>query len=135
KDLATRVNEYLKIEAEKPQVDVSPFKKEAQNLNGKIKKLIRRVENEDSEELCDVYDQRIKELQKQHQPLQTKIREAERQNSRKELVPLNSDQCKYYLTRLQEVLSEEIPMAAEAIRTLTGPITIQQEPVPGKKRQ
>ena len=134
KDLTTRVNEYLKIEAEKPQVDVSPFKKEVQNLNGKIKKLIRRVENEDSEELCDVYDQRIKELQKQLQPLQTKIREAEHQNRRKELVPLNSDQCKYYLTRLQEVLSEEIPMAAEAIRTLTGPITIEQETIPGKKR-
>lgn len=133
-DLISRANEYLKIESEKPQVDVSQLKNEARNLNGKIKKLIQRVENEDSEDLCAVYDQRIKELQKQLQPLQTKIREAERQNRRKDVVPLDREQCKSYLTRLQEVLSEEIPMAAEAIRTLTGPITIQQEPIPGKKR-
>ncbi|HCO22542.1 MAG TPA: hypothetical protein DIT97_05565, partial [Gimesia maris] len=131
KDLISRANEYLRIEAEKPQVDVSPLKKESQNLNGRIKKLIRRVENEDSEDLCAVYDQRIKELQKQLQPLQTKIREAERQNRRKDMVPLDRRQCMYYLTRLQDVLSEEIPMAAESIRTLTGPITIHQEPIPG----
>ena len=134
-DLIARANEYLKIESEKPQVDVSPLKKEAQNLNGKIKKLIRRVENEESEDLCAVYDQRIKELQKQLQPLQSNIREAERQNRRKDVVPLGREQIRDYLTRLQDVLNEEVPMAAESIRTLTGPITIYQEPIPGKKRQ
>lgn len=133
-DLIARANEYLKIESEKPQIDVSPLKKESQNLNGKIRKLIRRVENEVSEDLCAVYDQRIKELQKQLQPLQTKIREAERQNRKKDVVPLGREECKNYLTRLQDVLSEEVPMAAESIRSLTGPITIHQEPIPGKKR-
>ena len=134
KDLIARANEYLKIESEKPQVDVSPLKKESQKLKDRAKKLIRRVENEADDDLCAVYDQRIKELQKQLQPLQAKIREAERQNRRKDVVPLGREQCRDYLSRLQDVLSEEVPMAAEAIRTLTGPITIQQEPIPGKKR-
>lgn len=133
-DLIARANEYLKIESEKPQVDVSPFKKESQKLKDKAKKLIRRVENEDDEDLCSVYDQRIKELQRQLQPLHAKVREAERQNRRKDVVPLGREECKNYLTRLQDVLNEEVPMAAESIRTLTGPITIQQEPIPGKKR-
>ena len=133
-DLIARANEYLKIESEKPQVDVSPLKKESQKLKEKVKKLIQRVENEDDEDLCAVYDQRIKELQRLLQPLQVKIREAERQNRRKDVVPLGSEQCRDYLTRLQDVLSEEVPMAAESIRTLTGPITILQESVLGKKR-
>lgn len=133
-DLIASANEYLKIESVKPQVDVSPLKKESQKLKDKVKKLIQRVENVDDEDLCAVYDQRIKELQKQLQPLQAKIREAERQNRRKDVVPLGREECKNYLTRLQDVLSEEVPMAAESIRTLTGPITIHQESIPGKKR-
>ena len=33
---------------------------------------------------------------------------------------------------MRALLNQEIPMAAEAIRTLTGPIKIRQEPIPGR---
>ena len=40
---------------------------------------------------------------------------------------------KVYLPDLRELLNQEVPMAAEAIRTLTGPIKIRQEKIPGKR--
>jgi hypothetical protein len=42
------------------------------------------------------------------------------------------DRGKRYLPDLRELLNQDIPAAAEAIRTMTGPITVRQEKVPGK---
>jgi transposase-like protein len=64
--------------------------------------------------------------------VQAKIREAERQN-RKPPKPLDLERGKRFVPDLRELLNQEVSIAAEAIRSLTGPIRIRQEEVPGKR--
>ena len=47
---------------------------------------------------------------------------------------LSKKTLRSYLPELRVILNQEIPVAAEAIRRLTGPIAIQQEAISGKKR-
>ena len=106
---------------------------EGSNAGGEDQELVARVEDEPRKELCTAYDRRIKELQKEVNELLVKIRDAERQN-RKPVKPLSLDKAMSYLSTLRETLNQEIPVAAEAIRTLTGPIKIRQEPIPGRSK-
>ena len=52
--------------------------------------------------------------------------------NRKPPKPLSLDRGKVYVPDLRELLNQEVAMAAEAIRTLTGPIKIRQEEIPGR---
>jgi hypothetical protein len=96
-------------------------------LYAKIKKLVQRVEDEPDDGICAAYDQRIKELQKDLKPLEDRIRDAEQRNRKRRLKPLELKRAKEYLADLRGLLNQETPMAAEAIRTLTGPLKIRQE--------
>jgi hypothetical protein len=125
KNLVVKANAFLEEEARRPQVNPAPMKGKVRTLEAKIKKLVARVEDEPDKELCIAYDRRIKELQKEVNKLLAKIRDAERQN-RKPVKPLSLDKAMTYLSTLRETLNQEIPVAAEAIRTLTGPIKIRQ---------
>lgn len=128
-----RSNAYLEREAAKPRVNTTPLHNKARKLEAAIRKLVMRVEKEPSDELCAGYDKRIKELQREVNGLRVQIQEAESQNRRRDLKSLDLNRAMTYLADLRGLLSEEIPMAAEAIRTLTGPILIRQEPIPGRK--
>ena len=131
-DLVQRANVYLEQEACKPQVNTAPMKAKMRDHQERIKKLVRKVEKEADETLCDAYHARIKELQKEVNELKTTIRDAEVHNQ-KPPEPLDVERAKVFLADLRELLNQEIPMAAEAIRTLTGPIMIRQEKIPGKR--
>ena len=103
----------------------------ARKLEASIEKLMDRIEDQADEELCAAYDKRIAKLQKELKALQTQIREAESVNA-KQPKPLPLDQAVAYLNDFRKTMNAEIPVAAEAIRKLTGPITIHQEPIPGR---
>lgn len=133
-DLIVQANACLEAEAKKPRVNTGPLRAKARKLEAKIKKLVTRVEDEPDEQLCNAYDQRIKELQKDLQPLRDQILQAEQLNRRKKAKPIKLDRCKAYLADLRGLLNQETPMAAEVIRSLTGPIKIRQEPNPDGKR-
>jgi hypothetical protein len=127
--LVRKANVFLEQEARKPRVDTEPMKAKLRDFQARIKKLVKKVEKEPDEILCDAYHSRIKELQKEVNDLRTAIREAESHNEEPP-APLDVQRAKAYLADLRGLLNQEIPMAAEAIRTLTGPITIRQEKVP-----
>jgi len=131
-NLVERANGYLEEEASKPRVDAEPMKAKVRNYQGRIKKLVKQVEQEPDGTLCDGYHTRIKELQKEVHDLKRMIREAEVHNQPPP-APLDVERAKVYLADLRELLHQEIPMAAEAIRALTGPIRIRQEKIPGKR--
>ena len=130
--LVEKGNAFLEQEARKPRVDTEPMKAKLRDYQGRTKKLVKKVEKEPDESLCDAYHARIKELQKEVNELRTAIREAEAHNQEPP-EPLAVERAKVYLTDLRGLLNQEIPMAAEAIRTLTGPIKIRQEKIPGKR--
>ncbi len=121
----------MAAQAQKPQVDTQPWKSDLRKLQAKIKKLVRLIEDEENQELCVAHDARAKELQREAIALQAKIREVEGA-VRKQAKPLPTAKAREYLDRLRESLNADIPVAAEAIRAITGPITIRQEMIPGR---
>jgi hypothetical protein len=132
-DLVQRANVFLEQLASKPQVNAAPMKAKVRDRTARIKKLVQTIENEPDETLCAGYHSRIRELQKEVNDLNTVIREADAHNQ-KPPEPLDVQRVLVLLTDLRELFNQEIPMAAEAIRTLTGPIMIRQEKIPGKQR-
>ena len=126
-----KANTFFKQEAHKPQVDTASLKVEARKLVANIRKCHAFIEEEPDEALCRSHNARIKELQGRLNNVQAKIHDADRRN-RKPPKALNLDRSTAYVPDLGELLNQEVPMAAEAIRTLTGPITIHQEKVPGR---
>lgn len=121
------VNEELAREASKPVIDVVPLEAKVKELRERVRRLVRKVEDEPDEELSRGYDQRIKELNRQIVELTSQIRLARQSQS---LPPehLTLEQVQAHLTELREVLGQEIPAAAACIREITGPITITQRP-------
>jgi DNA invertase Pin-like site-specific DNA recombinase len=131
--LVAKANAEQEREAQKPQVNTTPWKAEIRKLEAKIKKLMALVEDEPDKDLCIAHNNRIKQLQKEVNSLAEKVREAEGKK-RKAAKPLSIKKVKSYLASFRETLNQEIPAAAEAIRALTGPIKIRQEPAPGRKQ-
>lgn len=131
--IVRRANEHLAKEAQRPQIDTQPWKADFRKLQAKIKKLVLLIENEENEALCVAHNERVKELQREANVLQAKIREAEGK-SRKEIKPLTLEKTREYLDRLQETLNGDIPVAAAALRKITGPIKVRQEVIPGRKK-
>jgi len=131
-ELVSRANQHLAIEALKPLVDTKPWKAEQRRLQAKIKKLVSFIENEENPQLCRAHHERAKELQREVIVLQSKIREAEGLTP-KQPQPLSMSKAREYLDQLRKTLNGDIPVAAEAIRAVTGPIRIRQDTVAGRR--
>jgi DNA invertase Pin-like site-specific DNA recombinase len=126
-----KANAFFEQEACKPQVDTAPLKAEARKLIANIRKYQAFIEEEPDDALCRSHNARIKELQGRLNDVQAVIRAANRQN-RKPPKLLSLDRSKVYVPDLRELLNQEVPMAAAAIRTLCGPIKIRREVIPGR---
>jgi DNA invertase Pin-like site-specific DNA recombinase len=134
-ELVARANEHLTSLASRPKVNVTPLRSRIASLQKKIDSFVQRVENlkESEEGLREGYERRIIQQQEEVDELKKQLREAEQANAP---VPrkLSKKTLRSYLPELRAILNQEIPVAAEAIRRLTGPIAIRQEAIPGKKR-
>ncbi|ODA36489.1 recombinase family protein [Planctopirus hydrillae] len=134
-ELVARANEHLKSLASRPKVNVTPLRSRIASLQKKIDSFVQRVENlkESEEGLREGYERRIIQQQTEVDELKKQLRETEQTNAP---VPpkLSKKTLRSYLPELRAILNQEIPVAAEAIRRLTGPIAIRQEAIPGKKR-
>jgi len=129
--LVAKANAIVEQEASKPQVNSAALNAEVRKKEAKLQKLVLRIEDEPDEALCIAYHKRVKQLQKELNELNSKISEAEA-GQRKQPTPLPLDRAKQYVAEFHKTMNEAIPVAAEAIRTLTGPISIRQEPIPFK---
>jgi hypothetical protein len=125
-------NVFLEQEARKPRINTEPMKAKLRDYQTRIKKLVRKYEKEPDETVGEAYHTRIKELQKDVNELRITIREAEAHNQEPPK-PLDLQRATVFLADTRGLLNQDIPRAAEAIRTLTGPIMIRQEEVPGKR--
>ena len=114
-------------------MDTAPLTSSIRAKEAAIKKLFRRIEGCEDEALLQAYEKRIADRQKEVNELRNQLRAAEARDV-PPLAPLDLVAVSNLLADLRGLLNEEIPVAAEAIRELTGPITIRQEPIPGRKR-
>ncbi len=96
-------------------------------------RLVKKVAETDDDRLSTAYHQQILQYQKEHNSLLATIREEEARQ-RLSARPIDIDAAKAYLTNLRETLDQDIPIAAEAIRALTGSIRVRQEQLPDRKR-
>ncbi|GAA4428743.1 hypothetical protein GCM10023155_19550 [Bremerella cremea] len=129
--LVSRANKYLASQSLKPRQNDKRFKKSIEEKQAKIDKLVRLSEDAD-DDLCQGYKRRILAIQNEVNQLKEKLREIRKHNAS---VPplLDTPQVKEYLKEARVLLNQDIPVAAAAIRALTGNITISQEPIPGRK--
>jgi len=132
-NLVDRTNAYIQEEETKPLVNVAPLKADARKIKEKIAKLVRFTEDEDDEELCSGYKNRVKELQRALIAKNAEIRDAVAQKAVR-LAPLDADRVKLLLSDLRGLLNQDVPVAAQAIRAITGPIKIRQQKIKGRKR-
>jgi len=124
-------NAFLAEEASKPRADVRPLNKRVRLVESKIRKLVLKIEDEEDATLSEGYHVRVKQLQRELNGLRAEIRAATADNAEPP-APLDASDVEAHLADLRGLLNQDIPMAAEAIRAMTGPITITQEPIPGK---
>jgi hypothetical protein len=103
-DLVQRANDYLAEESRKPRIDVRPLKSKAKKLMDKIDKLVRQIETEGDEALCEGYHRRIKQLQTDLNEIRDAIHNAEASNADPP-EPLDVNRVKKYLEDLQGLLS------------------------------
>lgn len=132
-ECVAKANSMLDEERNRPQVDVSPFKAAVGKKEASIRRLVKKVAETDNEDLSQGYHREILRLQAEVNELKGKIHAATISGP-KSVKPLTVTKAKEYLATSRETLNQNIPVAAEAVRTLTGPIQIRQEPILGKKR-
>ncbi|HEY4313593.1 MAG TPA: recombinase family protein [Pirellulales bacterium] len=130
-DLIAKANVFVEQIASAPQVDIAPLRANGKVLESKIEGLFQCVEAERGKDspdlkLCTAYDKRISDLQGELEVQQAALQTAQR-NNRVEVRPLDVKWARTALADLTKLLRLGVPMAAEAIRTLTGPIKIRQE--------
>ena len=130
-NMVARANAIVEREAMKPVVDTTPKKAKSRKLKAAIDKLMKRVEDTDDDDLCEVYDERIAKLRKDLKQLNAQIHEENNKNARRPQ-PLPVEKAMAFLADFRKTMNAEIPVAADAIRKLTGPIEIRQEVVPGR---
>jgi DNA invertase Pin-like site-specific DNA recombinase len=131
--LVAKANAFLAAEAAKPSINTAPLKAAIRKAEAAITKLFGRIEGSQNEALVQATENRIAQLQKEVNDLKGQLREADAHNEPPP-APLNSAAVKALLSDVRRLLNQEIPAAAEAIRALTGPITIRQEKVAGRNR-
>ena len=120
-------NSFMESEQAKPKKDVGPLRKRCRELEAKIDKLVKMVEDEPDAELCGGYHRRIKALGKDKRQILREIADAESQNK----VPngsLNASNLEHHLSDIRGLLNGDVKNAALVLRELTGPIKIRQEP-------
>lgn len=130
--LVGKANAYLKKEAARPRTDTTPLKNKVREKEALIKKLFARLGKAKDEDLCSAYEQQIAQLKREVKKLNGELQDHNVNNAAPPK-PLKLKDVRRYVSDLRSVLNQEIPAAADAIRTLTGPIKIRQEPIPGRK--
>lgn len=122
-----KANVFLAQERQRPQIDTRSLKARSGKLRAEINCLLGRIKGATISSVIEVYEQEIAKLKTELDELARKIAQANRSN---EPPPqdLSPGLIEAYLCDMRGVLGQEVPAAAEAIRKLTGPITVTQEP-------
>jgi DNA invertase Pin-like site-specific DNA recombinase len=131
-ELVTKANSWIAEEARKPRTDTGSIKTAIRQKEVIIKHLFERIKPQEDEALIQAYERQISEQQTVLNQLKAQLRAVEVRESPLP-PPLNLESVTSLLTDLRGILHQEVPIAAEMIRALTGPITIRQEPDPTQK--
>lgn len=131
--LVKSANESLKAQAKQPRIDVKPLKAKESSLLQKIRRLVTKIEDTDDKELSAGYHGRVQELQRELNEVRRSLAAANA-TTQKSVQPISLEWVREQLGRLRGLLQQDIPIAAQLLRKLTGPIKIRQEPIAGRER-
>ena len=132
--LVEKANRLLAELARQPRPDVAPLERELKQLDRKLQKLIHLIEEQDDADACRSLCQRVKQLERQKAQVLQQLRKLRRQSAPPP-PPLDREQMHKLLARLQQLLQQDLPRAAQVLRNLLGKVTVTQgDPPPGKRR-
>jgi DNA-binding CsgD family transcriptional regulator len=130
--LVTKANDYLAELAAQPSAEVGSLRAEVKRLQQKMKRLVPLAEDAEDDKIRLTYHARITELGRQATAKAKVLRDIQPFDTSR-LRPLDQGRLQSYLSDARSILNQETPVAAEALRALTGPIKITQLQDPNRK--
>ncbi len=131
-ELVDLANAALETEAQKPRPNLVPLVRRAEQIRKQIQRLVRRSAQTDDDCVANSYAAEIKRLRMELAEIEPQLRSAEVAEQQR-FARLDVHEAKKLLGELRDVLNRDVAIAGPAIRALTGPIRIRQEPIPGLK--
>lgn len=132
-ELLSQTNRWIAQEAAKPRVNLKPLKTERDKIQRNIIKWEKMIDASEDEDYCKTHSRKISQMERELKELDQRIQDAQTK-SYQPLKMLAEADVQKLITEIREVLNSDIPVAAAAIRELTGPISIRQEAYPDGKR-
>jgi DNA invertase Pin-like site-specific DNA recombinase len=125
--LLKSANEHLAREAAKPPANTQKLTSEIRRLHEKTDRLIKQVADEPDKAIRDAYHKQVQVVRAE---LDRKLAQKQKLQplAKSDLQPLDEGTLRSYVADLRQVVNQDIPVAAAAIRALTGPIKIYQGP-------
>jgi DNA invertase Pin-like site-specific DNA recombinase len=130
-ELVVKTNQVLDEKALQPGPDVKSRRRQVDQLQKQIDRLVKRSAETDDEEAAREYSRKIGQLRRERAPLVTALSEEERHHRRTH-ARLDVANAKLALQQQRELLLGDVGGAAIAIRELLGPVVIREAPIPGK---
>jgi transposase len=131
--LVEKANGYLAAEAARPRADTSGLRATIRKKETEIARLFDRLGRTEDEALVQAYERRIAASQKEVNSARAELRKLEVRDAPPP-APLDAARVAALLADARGLLNGEVAAAAEAIRELTGRITVRQEAGTGRKR-
>ena len=130
--LVERANHYLAEEARKPRADTTGLEQTLSELTARRDRLVDAIATGGAGEV-EVVVNKLKDIEKQIKDAKTNLTMAQRANAVPPK-PLNKEDVVQMLGIIDEILNQEPAAAAPVLREITGPITVNQKTVPGRKK-
>jgi DNA-binding CsgD family transcriptional regulator/DNA invertase Pin-like site-specific DNA recombinase len=130
--LVVKANDYIAELTAQPPAELGTLRAEIKRIKQKMKHLVPLAEDAGDENARLIYHARIRELGQLATAKAKELRKLQPVDTSK-VRPLEEAQLKTYLSEARSILNQETPVAAEALRALTGPIKITQLQDPNRK--
>lgn len=134
--LLAAANLCIDEEASRPRTDTSAKESELRRKQAKVRNLMADLEDEghdeDRSDVRKLLRSRINDLQREVNTQKAELNSI----AHREAPPpakLDRDRLLQYLQQIREVLNQSTAASSDAIKGITGPITIHQEKIPGRK--
>jgi hypothetical protein len=126
-------NKYIEEERQRPRTDTAVLRSEAKKTTAKIARQLRELEEEERDTVRKAIRGRINELQASLDRINAELASIARREAQPP-PPLDRERIRGYLADIRSLLNGSTAAAADAIREITGPIRVRQEPIPGRVR-
>jgi site-specific DNA recombinase len=132
KRLLTTANEFLAEEARRPREDIKPLQSKIRSVRSLRDRLIERLDDQDETGLDAVFD-RVRQYERQLKELHDRLNTIKTQNAPPPPLMTLTD-LESMMDDLRGLHEQNVALAAPLLKSLTGPIVVEQVIEKGRKK-